>query len=129
MSKEFIAFCKKEDIKKETIVPYTPEKNDLAERKNRSILEVSHAMLQDQNVPKFLWAKATFTTMYVQNKVPHQALENKTPKEIFTSIMPDIIHLRVFGCPVYFHVPKDRRNKLEAIGRKSMFVGYCENYK
>lgn len=26
-------------------------------------------------------------------------------------------------------MPKDKRNKLEAIGRKGMFVVYCENYK
>eukprot|EP00253_Pinus_taeda_P030186 PITA_30186 len=65
------------------IVPYTPEQNGLDERKNRSILEVSHFMLHDQKVQKFLWAKATSTVVYVQNKVPHQALEKKNPQEIF----------------------------------------------
>jgi len=129
MSKEFIAFCKKEGIKKEMIVSYTPEHNGLAERKNNSIVEVVCAMLHDQKVPNFLWDEATSTVVYVQNRLPHQALENKTPKEIFTSFKPDISHLRVFGCPVYFHVPKDKRNKLEATGRKCTFVGYCENSK
>ena len=47
MSKEFIAFCKKDRIEKETIVPYTPEHNGVAERKNRMIVEVVRAMLHD----------------------------------------------------------------------------------
>lgn len=129
MSNEFIAFCKKEGIKKETIVPYTPEQNGLAERKKRSILEVARAMLHDQKVPKFLWVEVTHVVVYVQNRLPHQALEKNAPEEIFTGVKPDISHFRVFGCLVYFHVPKDKRNKLEATGRKGMLVGYYEKLK
>ena len=61
--------------------------------------------------------------------MPHQALDNKTPEEVFTRVNPDVGHLCIFGCPVYFHVPKDKRNKLEATGRKGTFVRYCENSK
>lgn len=61
--------------------------------------------------------------------VLHQALDTKTPEELFTVIKLDVIHLSIFGYLVYFHVPKDRRNKHEGIGRKSMFVGYCEDSK
>ena len=32
MSNEFIEFCKKDGIKKETIVPYNPKKNGVVER-------------------------------------------------------------------------------------------------
>jgi len=48
---------------------------------------------------------------------------------VFTSIKPNVSHLDIFGCLVYFHASKDKRNKLEATGRKGMFVGYCENSK
>lgn len=61
--------------------------------------------------------------------VHHQELENKTPKEVFISVKPDVGHLCIFVCPIYFHVLKDKRNKLESTGRKGMFVGYCENSK
>jgi len=30
---------------------------------------------------------------------------------------------------MYFHVPKEKRNKLEASGKKGTFVGYNENSK
>lgn len=36
-SKEFIDFCKKEGIKKETIMPYNPKQNGVVERKNMSL--------------------------------------------------------------------------------------------
>ena len=34
-----------------------------------------------------------------------------------------------YGCPVYFHVPKEKRSKLEPSGRKGTFVGYSESSK
>ena len=48
---------------------------------------------------------------------------------MFKGVKPDDIHLLIFGCLVYFHVPKDKRNKLEATRRKGTFVGYWENSK
>jgi hypothetical protein len=38
-------------------------------------------------------------------------------------------HLRIFGCPVYIHIPKDKRKKLEPSGKKRIFVGYNESSK
>jgi hypothetical protein len=35
-------------------------------------------------------------------------------------------HLRIFGCPVYIHVPKEKRSKLEPSSKKGIFVGYRE---
>eukprot|EP00253_Pinus_taeda_P016236 PITA_16236 len=84
-SKEFHKFCKEAGIKRETTTPYTPEQNGVAERKNCTIMEAVWAMLHDQRLPKFLWAEAANTTVYVQNRCPHQALGSKTPEEMFTS--------------------------------------------
>ena len=36
---------------------------------------------------------------------------------------------KIFGSPVYFHVPKEKRNKLGASGKKGIFVDYGENTK
>jgi len=129
ISNDFINFCKKKRIKKEMIVPYNPKQNGVAKRKNRSIVEVARAMLHDQKLSKFLSREAKNVAVYVQNRVPHQALDNKTPEEVFIGVKPDVSHLCIFGCPVYFHVPKDKRNKLETMGRKGTFIGYCENSK
>jgi len=38
-------------------------------------------------------------------------------------------HLRIFECPVYIHVPKDKRSKMEPSEKKGIFVGYNETSK
>ena len=92
-------------------------------------MEAICAMLHDQRLLKFLWAEAVNTVVYVQNRFPHQALGSKTPEEMFIGNKPDVSHFRIFGSPLYFHVPKEKRNKLGASGKKGNFVGYGENTK
>jgi len=53
-SNEFNDYCQKVGIKREATTTYTPKQNGVAERKNRSIIEATHAMLHDQGLPKFL---------------------------------------------------------------------------
>jgi hypothetical protein len=45
---------------------------------------------------------------------------------MFTGKKPKVSHLKIFGCPVFIHIPKEKRNKLEPSGKKGIFVGYCE---
>jgi len=56
-------------------------------------------------------------------------LGSKTPEEMFTGKKPDVSHFRIFGSPIYFHVLKEKRNKLLASGKKGIFVGYSKNTK
>jgi len=117
-SNEFHDFCKEAGIKRETTKPYTPEQNGVVERNNHTIVAVVHAMIHDQRLPKFLWVEAANTTIYVQNRCPHQALGSKTPEEMFIGKRPGVSHFRIFGSLVYFHVPKAKRNKLGASRKK-----------
>ena len=75
-------------------------------------MEAARAMLHDKDLPMHLWEAAS-TTMYVQNHTPHTVLENKTPKEVFSGKKPEFSHLKIFGCSVYIHIPKEKRTKLE----------------
>jgi hypothetical protein len=52
-----------------------------------------------------------------------------TPEEAFSGKKPNVENLRIFGCPVYSHIPKDKRNKLEPSGKKEIFVGYSDSSK
>ena len=47
-----------------------------------------------------------------------------TPEESFTSEKPEIVHLRIFRCPMYVHIPSKRRMKLDPSSMKGVFVGY-----
>ena len=85
----------------------------MVERKNRAIVGVAKAMLYDQDLPRFLWAKACNTIVYIQNMSPHKALGRKTLEEVFTGRRPEIGHFNIFGCLFYCHVPSEKRSKLE----------------
>ena len=55
-----------------------------------------------------------------------------TLEEVFSGKRPDISHLRIFGSPVYIHVTKDARKKLELTAEVGIFVGYTDtphNYR
>jgi hypothetical protein len=90
---------------------------------NRTFIEVTKAMIHDQSLPMTLWEEACMTAVYVQNMSPQQILKNITPEESFTGVKPEIGHFRIFGCPIYFHVPKEKRSKLDPSGRKGTFMG------
>ena len=35
----------------------------------------------------------------------------------------------IFGFPMYIHIPKEKRDKLDSSGRKDIFIGYSETSK
>jgi hypothetical protein len=41
---------------------------------------------------------------------------------MFTGKKPEVSHLKIFGCPVFIHIPKEKRNKNPS-GKKGIFVG------
>ena len=67
--------------------------------------------------------------MYIQNGSPHAILGEKNPEEVFTRKKPAVDHMRIFGTPVYIHVLKEKRAKLELSGKKGIFVGYSDSSK
>ena len=105
-------------------VLYTPEQNGVAERKNRSIVGATQAMLHDLPLPFFLWDEACSTAIYLQNKSLHRPVGNTTPYECFSGKKPEVSHFWIFGSLTYSHVPSEKRTKLEAIGERGIFVGY-----
>jgi hypothetical protein len=84
-------------------------------------MKVVKPMIHDQYLLMYLWAEATRTVVYVQNKSPHKVLENKTPEEVFSGEIPEVSHLMIFIFLVYIHIPKDKRTKLDPSGKKGIF--------
>ena len=82
MSKAFKQFCLDSGIVHQTTVPYTPEQNGVAERKNRTIMESVRSMLSSAKLPNTFWAEAVSTAIYIQNRLLTSALTNKTPEEV-----------------------------------------------
>ena len=51
-SEELKELCRESGIKRELSTPYNPQWNGIAERKNKTIMEVAKAMLHDQDISK-----------------------------------------------------------------------------
>jgi hypothetical protein len=86
-------------------------------------------MLYDHDLPKFLWAEACNTVVYIQNRSAHKVLGRLTPEEAFTGKKPKVGHFRIFGCLVYCHMPSDKRTKLDSTVAKGIFNGYNKTSK
>jgi len=127
--KDFTNFCAKEGIKREWTTPYNLEQNGVAEQKNRTIVGAKKAMLYDQELPRFLWAEACNTTVYIQNRAPHKALRKRMPKGVFTGKKSEVSHLMIFGSVAYCHIPDEKRSKLDQTAEKGYLVGYIETLK
>ncbi|KAG7563872.1 Integrase catalytic core [Arabidopsis suecica] len=129
-SSEFNDFCDKEGIERQVTVPYSPQQNGVAERMNRSLMEMARTLLADQGLPHKLWAEALFTSNYLQNLLPTKAIEDDvTPIEKWSGHKPTVEHLKVFGSICYVHIPKEKRSKLEEKAKRGIFIGYSSNSK
>jgi hypothetical protein len=89
-------------------------------------MEAVKTMIHDQYLPMLLWDEVARTTIYVQNILSHTPLGFKTPEEMFTEKKPEVSHLKILGCLVFVHIPKEKRTKLDPSRKKGIFVGYCE---
>ncbi|GKA81522.1 putative ribonuclease H-like domain-containing protein [Tanacetum coccineum] len=99
-NRDFIEFCGSKGIKREYSNARTPQKNRVAERKNRTLIEAARTMLADSFLPNTFWAKAVSTACYVLNRVLVTKPHNKTPYELVTGKIPIISYIRPFGCHV-----------------------------
>jgi hypothetical protein len=79
-------------------------------------------MFHDQDLPMHLWVEAPRTIVYVQNRLSHSALGFKTLEEIFTRKNPKVNHLKIFRCPTFVHIPKEKRTQLEPSIKKEILL-------
>ncbi|KXJ62412.1 hypothetical protein RP20_CCG010927 [Aedes albopictus] len=121
-------FCRQEGIQQQFSTSHTPQQNGVAERKNRSLVEMGRCLLRDAKMPNKYWAEAINTACYLQNMLPSSAV-SKTPFEMWTSKKPDVNHLRLFGSQAYVWIPKEKRSKLDPKSMKMTFVGYSQQHK
>eukprot|EP00253_Pinus_taeda_P006200 PITA_06200 len=121
--------CLQSGIQLQYIVPYTPQQNGVAERKNRSLKEMASYMLHANSLPHKLWAEALNCANYIQNRSPHRSIKNQTPFESWSGTKPEITHLRVFGSRAWARIPSENRQALDPQRIECIFVGYPDGVK
>jgi len=125
LSNEFKAYLAQHGIKHELTVAYTPQQNGVAERMNRTLLDLTRAMLHHKKIDKIFWAEALTTAVYIRNRVTSRALSpNLTPHHLWHGEAPVLSNLRVFGSRCWYTIPRKKVKKLDhrATEKKKKFV-------
>ncbi|GMF34426.1 unnamed protein product [Phytophthora fragariaefolia] len=126
--KLFKAYLIRNGIKHEKPVPYTPQQNGLAERMNRSLVEMARCMLYHEGIDKKWWAESVNTAAWIINRIPN-SVNIKTPYEIVNRAKPQLNHLKVFGSLGYAHIPDEKRRKRDTKAFRCRFLGYEDGVK
>ena len=104
-------FCEENGIIHQTSAPYTPQQNGLAERKNRTLVDMLNSMLVNAKLPMNLWGEALLTACHIHNRIPSRKYK-VSPYELWKKRKPNLSYLRVWGCLAFYRVPDPTRMKL-----------------
>ena len=84
-------WCDEEGIKHELSATYTPQQIGVVERKNKTLITLVRAMLDDYGTSKKFWVEAINMACHASNRVyPHRLLK-KTPYEGSVSLKVDVM--------------------------------------
>jgi len=99
----------------------TPQRNGVAERRNRTLLDSVRSMMSHTDLPVSFWGYALETAAHILNRAPSKSVKT-TPFEEWHGTKPKLSHLKIWGCEAY--VRKLQPDKLESKADKCIFVGY-----
>ena len=101
--------------------PGTPQQNGVAERRNRTMLDMVRSMMSYSSLALSFWGCALQTAVYILNVVPSKSIQH-TPLELWSGRKPSLRHISIWGCTE--HVLKGKTGKLEPRTEVCLFVGY-----
>ena len=128
-SLEFNKFCNHHGISRQLTTTYTPQQNGVAERKNRTIINMVKSMLSEKQVLKKFCPKAVNWTTHVLNRSPTLVVKEMTPVEAWSDVKPNVNYFQVFGCIGHVHVPYNLRKKLNDKSFQCVLLGMSEESK
>jgi transposase InsO family protein len=123
---DFKAFCRAQGVQQTFTGAYAPQQNGVAERTNRTLIEMVRSMLRYSGLAKEYWGEAANTAAYTINRLSTDVLGGDTPYHAFWGKHADLSHLKVFGCRAYVHVHDQQRRKLDDKAWEGILVGYHE---
>jgi transposase InsO family protein len=124
LSNEFLNYLVEHGILSQWTPPATPQLNGVAERRNRTLMDMVRSMMSATDLPLSFWGHALLTATKILNMVPSKSVE-KTPYELWFGKAPSYAFMRIWGSPAY--VKKLVGDKLETKSTLCKFVGYPEN--
>ena len=122
-SSAFNSFVQSLGIIHETTTSYSPISNGVVERKNKTLIELTNAMLIDSSAPLHFLGEAILTTCHVLNRVPHKK-SYTTPFEMWKGHKPNLGYLREWSCLAYVRLTDP---KIPKLGIKATTCAFLDN--
>ncbi|CAI7747436.1 unnamed protein product [Closterium sp. NIES-54] len=127
---EFRSWLKRHGIKKQLTTAYTPQSNGVAEKANRTIIEGGRTILVDSGLPLRFWPLTIRHATVIKNRVlTHVGGQHWVPMGKCSGKKPLVDMLRVFRCMGLVHVPKEKRDKLQAAAVWAVHLGLARGSK
>ena len=83
----FAKFLQENGIVTQYSTPGEPQQNRVAERRNRTVMNMMRSMLSNSTLPVSLWMEALKTAAHISNRVPSKSVP-KTPYELWNDRKP-----------------------------------------
>ena len=81
-------------------------------------------MLVDSGLHLKFWPDAVGAAVYVHNRLQSRG-SPKTPWELLTGVKPTVEHLRMWGCKVTVHIPKEQqKGHLTPVAKEGILLGF-----
>jgi transposase InsO family protein len=105
------SFCKESGIRHLHTMPYKPQQNVIAERRNITLMDMTRSIMAYAELTNHFWGEALSTIAYILNRIKTKT-KPLTPYEYWTSLNLDFYNLKIWGCKAYVLIPKPLRDKL-----------------
>ncbi|UYV79912.1 hypothetical protein LAZ67_18001028, partial [Cordylochernes scorpioides] len=128
LSREFKDYLEGEGIGRQLSVEYTPQQNGVAERANRTLVDMTRCFMIEGNLPETLWAELIHTATYIRNRCPRNN-DCKTPHELFTKRKPVVSHLKIVGSKSFAMNNRPNRSKFAPRSEEYKLIGYFTESK
>ncbi|KRX56900.1 Retrovirus-related Pol polyprotein from transposon TNT 1-94 [Trichinella sp. T9] len=128
-SENFQKFLRVNGIRHETSVQYTPQQNGVAERKNRTLLDMARCMLLESKLSLNFWAEAISTACYIRNRCPSKSLNGEIPLTLWNGRKLTLNYFRTFGEKAYVLDKSPGKGKFSTRSKECIFIGYSTESK
>jgi hypothetical protein len=102
----------------------TPEHNGVAERMNRTLLELTRVLLIGASAPEEMWGEALCWAAHLYNVTPHPVSNDTAPFKLLFNFCYNIQKLRVWGCDAHVRILPDKQSKIQPRTWSGVFVGF-----
>lgn len=121
-SQHFNTLYKDHGVIRHLITPYMPQQNDVMERLNRTLIDITRRMLKAKQVPNLLWGEVINHATYIINQILIKEVKEERPYQLYYKQKPNIKHIRVFRCVGYAKTVGTKLRKLDDHSRKPIHL-------